>query len=256
MNLDNQLVFGIILIAAGIAFAIIGYVIFTNREEDEQEPAVEEVDSEDSSPSEDAIPEPAAEAPEAIDEIPLPAWSEMETTIHEEKPDESPAPDPQAEVPVLPPTDSLAAPSPDYERAIDVATIQRDEVTGDLIIKVGENVYASPQELRDSIDWTRVEYAARDLLAWMDAKPPERNNAEAAHDPSPAPKSMIQQINDILQDEIAHTPSEKLGVRLMEAPDGTVKVLVGVHSYSLDEVPDAAVQALIRKAVSTWEAQQ
>ena len=34
MNAGNELVIGIVLIAAGLALAILGYVIFTNREEE------------------------------------------------------------------------------------------------------------------------------------------------------------------------------------------------------------------------------
>ena len=42
----------------------------------------------------------------------------------------------------------------------------------------------------------------------------------------------------------------------MESADGSVKVLLGVQSYALDDVPDESVQTLIRKAVMIWEKSQ
>ena len=54
-----------------------------------------------------------------------------------------------------------------------------------------------------------MEYAARDLVDWMEAASPELRPSDRARESSPGPKSMIQQINDILQDEIAGSPTEK-----------------------------------------------
>jgi NAD-specific glutamate dehydrogenase len=67
---------------------------------------------------------------------------------------------------------------------------------------------------------------------------------------------MIGQINDILQQNIAESGGEYQGVQLIEGPGGSARVMVGVQSYELGEVPDENIQALIRDAVATWEKTQ
>jgi len=71
---------------------------------------------------------------------------------------------------------------------------------------------------------------------------------------APAPTSMVGQIDAILQARLAGTPLAGRGVRLVESPQGGVIVMVGVNRYpSLGDVPDPAVQAVIRAAIAEWE---
>ncbi len=43
-------------------------------------------------------------------------------------------------------------------------------------------------------------------------------------------------------------------VRLLEGPEGSIQVVVGLKLYkSVDEVPDPQIQQLIRQAVMEWE---
>jgi hypothetical protein len=73
----------------------------------------------------------------------------------------------------------------------------------------------------------------------------------------PAPKSIVMQIEDILQDMIAGTPMETRGIHLTEDPVRGVRVQVGVQFFDgIDAVADPEVKATIRKAVETWEATQ
>jgi hypothetical protein len=133
----------------------------------------------------------------------------------------------------------------------------RDEVTGELIVQVGDREYTSADELKVSADWNRVEYAASDLNKWLsrgglDERIPERDHEKIPQQPT----SMIEQINEILQQQLAESPQENQAIRLIEGPGGTVRVLVGVHSYAFDEVPDSDVQKVIREAVAAWEEDQ
>lgn len=73
--------------------------------------------------------------------------------------------------------------------------------------------------------------------------------------PEPPAKSIVMQVDEILQEKLKDTPMEKRGVRLMELPNKGMVVMVGLDRYeSVDEVPDEEVRGLIRSAVAEWEA--
>jgi hypothetical protein len=40
----------------------------------------------------------------------------------------------------------------------------------------------------------------------------------------------------------------------MEGPGGMARVLIGIDSYSIEDVPDEDIQSLIKQAVGQWEA--
>lgn len=69
-----------------------------------------------------------------------------------------------------------------------------------------------------------------------------------------APKSMVAQIEDILQDMLEGTPYAQRGIHLTEDPARGVMVQVGLDHYEgIEAVPDAEIKALIRSAVEKWE---
>jgi len=73
-------------------------------------------------------------------------------------------------------------------------------------------------------------------------------------EPDTAPTSIVGQINQVLQKNIANTPLASRGVTLMESLSGGVNVYVGVQRYELiDDVPDEEIRAAIRAAISEWE---
>jgi hypothetical protein len=70
----------------------------------------------------------------------------------------------------------------------------------------------------------------------------------------PVMKSMIEQINDVLQARLAAGALKDRGVQLTEGPGGSVVVVDGLKSYEgLEAVPDEAVRALIRDSIAEWE---
>ncbi len=88
------------------------------------------------------------------------------------------------------------------------------------------------------------------LLSSEPAPPVEAAGPEEA----PAPTSMVGQIDAILQARLAGTPLAGRGVRLVESPQGGVIVMVGMNRYpSVGDVPDPAVQAVLRAAIAEWE---
>ncbi len=72
--------------------------------------------------------------------------------------------------------------------------------------------------------------------------------------PASQEKSIVMQIDDILQTKIAGTPLESQGIRLVELPSKDLVVMVGLTQYEgVDAVPDPEIQKLIREAAADWE---
>jgi hypothetical protein len=72
-----------------------------------------------------------------------------------------------------------------------------------------------------------------------------------------APKTMVQQINAVLQEMIIGTPYEMRTLSLTEDPVRGVIVWLGsTHYEGIDGVPDPEVQAVLRAAVAEWERRQ
>jgi hypothetical protein len=249
MNPDNQLLVGAVLIGIGLLLALLAYFVFSSRG-DEESP-----DEEDEAPEETPA-EPVSEAPSVAD-IPATNGAAVDAGVVPsmqkiEESREPPAPAPVEEEAPEPSASPAAA-------RIPVATLLRDDVTGDLIVRVGETEYHSVRELSDSRDWTRVKYAAADLARWFpEARPVEKprpaESEESTH--APSPHSMVEQINQILQKKLVDSGQETKAVRLIEGPGGAVRVLIGVNSYGLEDVPDEEVSNLIREAVAAWEDRQ
>jgi len=68
------------------------------------------------------------------------------------------------------------------------------------------------------------------------------------------PLSMVAQIDEILQTNLANSSLANRAIRLMESPGGGVVVMVGLDKYNgVGDVPDPQVQAVLRAAIAEWE---
>ncbi len=88
------------------------------------------------------------------------------------------------------------------------------------------------------------------------AQPPAPKGKE---EPAAAPvsKSIVLQIEDILQDMIAGTDLEQRDVHLLEDPIRGVVVQIGIeHFEGIDAVPDPYIKGIIQSAVQEWEKTQ
>ena len=262
--------FGLILIAAGIALAAAAFVVVYRGRE------AEELEGEASRPAEKPAEKTPPKAGPATVGPPLrrpglpPAESAPVATPVRVPPESRPPIAPEAAPPVLLPgeptmTDQppILPPAPGAERRLlPVVTILRDEVSGELALQVGNRTYRSQDELKASADWTRVDYAARDLARWLQVRDVPTRQAEERRDGATVGGvtggggTMIEQINRILEGKLADQPASSRAVRLVEGPGGTVRVYIGVQSFNLDEVPDPAIRSTIREAVAEWEARQ
>lgn len=72
--------------------------------------------------------------------------------------------------------------------------------------------------------------------------------------PSALEKSIVMQIDDILQEKLAGTELANKGIRLVELPSKDLVVMVGLNQYDgIDAVPDPQIKSLIRESVAEWE---
>ncbi len=95
--------------------------------------------------------------------------------------------------------------------------------------------------------------------------PPPAPKREAAAPPPPSseekdsaapakPLSMVEEIDEILQEKLAHHPLKNRGIRLVESPTGGVIVYVGLQRYEMvADIPDSSIQAIIRESIAEWE---
>lgn len=160
----------------------------------------------------------------------------------------------------------------------DALHIWRDPQSKQIVIRLGERVYRTAGEMSE-----RERKVMQGLLAYLQRwlgvaaverpqqvraaspAPPARPSTAAPPSPprdEPAPavlssKSIVAQIDDILQEMLETSPLKSRGIRLMESPRGGMTIWVGLESYqAIDDVPDAEIVTLIRAAVEKWEALQ
>lgn len=245
--MNDQLLIGIVLIGIGILLAALAYMFLGNREPQEREAA--------SSKDQDGNGEPRmASSIPASDSTPADPGLEPQAEAVE-VPAAAPSPEPAIADPVGP---QVPTPEPARGERIQVAMLLRDEVSGKLIVKIDDVEYEDSNALKDSRHWTRVEYAARDLSQWVELteRKPAVHVEREIETPDVKPKSMIEQIDQILQNRIEASKRPDLAVRLTEGPGGTARVLIGVNTYDIADVPDPEIKTLIREAVATWESTQ
>jgi hypothetical protein len=161
--------------------------------------------------------------------------------------------------------------APGVRPVIQIATLLRDEVTGELIVQVGPRRYQKVTEIDNDSDRRKIEYALADLTQWygpISVTPRSTANVPSTTTSTPASisvesddrpvsgGSMIDQINAIIDRKLEKAGMNAKGVRLVPESSGGLRVLVGIQSYPVDEVPDADARRIIREAVAEWEASQ
>jgi hypothetical protein len=261
MTLENPLMLGIILIIVGIATALVAAAILLNRRDQQKETEIvpQQVPASDPEGSQSQSARRAAPSdPIEYAKVTPPAFAP-------ENPGLPPAPVPVQVVD----TSTDPVPGQGQPSLPQIAAIRLDPDSGRPVLSIGNRDYTSAAQLRSSPDWYVVKNSLAEIASWVREDPPKVPGRTSAFcfPKSPAAEkkplnqkptlpqavSMVEQINDIIQEKIQLTGQAHLSVRLIENLQGEVKALVGVESYPLDAIPDPGVQALIRDCVAEWE---
>ncbi len=172
-----------------------------------------------------------------------------------------------------------------------VANLWRDPASGKLLVEREGRILSSALSLNEE-QRKDMQSAAQELSAWtglpaaaqptpqisstraeLPPEPEKTFNREQFFDPEPAaetipvatvaaaqpavpatPRSIVMQIDEVLQEMLAKTNLANSAVRLAEEPRHGVIVWVGIQRYEgIDSVPDENVRAIIRAAVKEWE---
>lgn len=292
--MDQQLMLGILLIIVGVAIGLIAVAVILNRRGESADEAAGESAEGSSASAEDATngsdSEAASEAEALEDESQTPtgetdgagATAADEADHDDESESAADSAEPEAELATAPadlepemssaeaqpqttevaePADTPEPPPGTLSADTLLGELHRDPVTGAVVIRHQEREFRSAAEITEHPQHQQLASAATDLSAWFQQateKPARAAKPGKPKAPSPAPSTsgMVQAIDAILQRSLENSPAANRGVRLTQDASGGVKVLIGVKSYEVDQVPDDEIRRLIRQAVAEWEAHQ
>ena len=180
-------------------------------------------------------------------------WGSMQSR------DETPEPETESEAP---PSDALY--------------IWRDHETNEFVLRFGERVYHSSDDLTPREKETFSALFDR-MQTWLGVStaPPEDTPVEPISQPEaekpsitaagvissmlpsgpePPPASIVAQIDEILQKKLAASPLKDRGIALQETIKGGMQIIVGLEKYDdIDSVPEKEIRMIIRASVSEWE---
>ncbi len=113
-------------------------------------------------------------------------------------------------------------------------------------------------DLRTWVENTPVPVSSAEVQSnqAIAAAPPLKKVRNAAEPAAPATvlKSIVEQIDDVLQDTLQDSPYKDRDIHLAEGPGGIVLVKDGLKKFEgIEEVPEPEIKALIRQAVADWE---
>lgn len=176
----------------------------------------------------------------------------------------------------------VSAPAEEKSRYTAVARLWRDPANNQILVEQDGRILSSASSLNDT-QRAVLKTAAQDLLAWAGGTPaangpqisstraeppPKTFDREQFFTPEPPaavitppaaspitpPKSIVGQIDEVLQEMLAGSNLANSAIRLVEEPRHGVIVWVGLKRYEgIDAVPDEPVRAMIRAAVKEWE---
>lgn len=77
---------------------------------------------------------------------------------------------------------------------------------------------------------------------------------DANNKPQSTHKSIVAQVDEILQEKLEDTPLSSRGILMRDSLDGGLLVQVGLEQYSsINDVPDPEIRQLLKESVEEWE---
>lgn len=172
------------------------------------------------------------------------------------------------------------------------ARLWKDRKSGGLLVEMNDEIHTSSQTL-SNVQKLQLTSTQRELGSWLNipavveapapvkpvAVPLPASPAPAAVDPSmppvalnrPAqanaptkpkdeakvperPTTMVDQIDEILQEMLENSPLKNRGIKLQNDPRLGAVVWIGITRYDgVDSVDDPEIKQLLRTAVDEWE---
>ena len=148
-----------------------------------------------------------------------------------------------------PPKQSPSLPSPPKSGFQQAGTIWEDE-KGKLFFQFDDALISAD------------DYSQKKETVQVESPPPMRPIAQQPQPPTtiqgteiPAKSlSIVEQVDDILQRNIANSPLSDEGISLRDDPHKGMVIWVGVKSYeSITDIPDPSIQKIIKASVHEWE---
>ncbi len=156
----------------------------------------------------------------------------------------------------------------------DALHIWRDHEQKQLVLKIKENTFRSMEPL-PAAEQKFLQQLLSYLSKWINTPiepAPDADTPQATASPQPTPiahrtvepidavisnKSIVEQINDILQEKLLTSSLRERGISLTQTISGGMVIYVGLNKYEeIDAIPDQDVVAMIRASVKAWEQQQ
>jgi hypothetical protein len=155
----------------------------------------------------------------------------------------------------------LSLSSDQRRRLVDMLNIMRPWLEGRSAPGTSTKASATPIQPQSTSVSDRLDTFAGAPVQNRPAPPPisqpvaSRPSTIAKEDrPSAPANSIVSQIDSVLQARLEGTPLGERGIFLTQSPEGGVMVYVGLTRYNgVDDVPDPAIKAAIRDAISEWE---
>lgn len=159
---------------------------------------------------------------------------------------------------------------------VEMARLWYDKPRSAMAVEIDGRTYYTASDL-DPAHMKKIDRIVEELRAWKGTKRVFEQPAAAAANVKPVspaplnaligrskpdrpsavaslPKSLAEQVDEILQEMIEGTPLISRGIRLMDSPDQGIRVIVGYDKYDgIDTVPDEEIRSAIREAVKEWE---
>lgn len=110
----------------------------------------------------------------------------------------------------------------------------------------GEAVGVAVEAVETTADEKHISY--NPIKAFTDVIGVEVNKPQSTH------KSIVAQVDEILQEKLENSPLTRRGISMKDSPDGGLLVWVGLQQYSsIDDVPDLEIRQVLRESVEEWE---